>query len=35
MGVPMDLDRDERQAWLNVSEMTSENEDFMYNMEAF
>ena len=34
-GVPMDPDRDERQAWLSVSEMTSETEGYMYNVAAF
>jgi alpha-L-rhamnosidase len=34
-GVPMDPDRDERQAWLSVSEKTSETEGFMYNVAAF
>ena len=34
-GVPMDPDRDERQAWLSVSEMTSESEGYMYNVAAF
>lgn len=34
-GLPMDPDRDERQAWLSVSEMTSETEGYMYNVAAF
>lgn len=34
-GVPMDPDRDERQAWLSVSEKTSEAEGYMYNVSAF
>lgn len=35
-GVPMDPDRDERQAWLSVSEKTSETEGYMYyNVSAF
>lgn len=34
-GVPMDPDRDERQAWLSVSEMSSETEGYMYNVAAF
>ena len=34
-GVPMDPDRDERQAWLSVSEKTSETEGYMYNVAAF
>jgi alpha-L-rhamnosidase len=34
-GVPMDPDRDERQAWLSVSEKTSETEGCMYNVAAF
>lgn len=34
-GVPMDPDRDERQAWLSVSEMTSETEGYLYNVAAF
>ncbi|MFZ4546354.1 MAG: family 78 glycoside hydrolase catalytic domain [Bacteroidales bacterium] len=34
-GVPMDPDRDERQAWLGVSQMTSETEGYMYNVAAF
>lgn len=34
-GVPMDPDRDERQTWLSVSEMTSETEGYMYNVAAF
>ena len=34
-GVPMDPDRDERQAWLSVSEMTSETEGYMYNVAPF
>jgi alpha-L-rhamnosidase len=34
-GVPMDPDRDERQAWLSVSEKTSETEGCLYNVAAF
>jgi alpha-L-rhamnosidase len=34
-GVPMDPDRDERQAWLSVSEKTSETEGYLYNVAAF
>ncbi len=34
-GLPMDPDRDERQAWLSVSEMTSETEGYIYNVAAF
>ncbi len=34
-GVPMDPDRDERQAWLSVSEMTSETEGCLYKVAAF
>ena len=34
-GVPVDPDRDERQAWLSVSEKTSETEGYMYNVAAF
>lgn len=34
-GLPLDPDRDERQAWLSVSEMTSETEGYMYNVAAF
>jgi alpha-L-rhamnosidase len=34
-GVPMDPDRDERQAWLSVSEKTSETEGYMYDVAAF
>ncbi len=34
-GVPMDPDRDERQAWLSVSEMTSETEGYIYDVAAF
>jgi alpha-L-rhamnosidase len=34
-GVPMDPDRDERQAWLSVSEKTSETEGYMYDLAAF
>jgi alpha-L-rhamnosidase len=34
-GVPMDPDRDERQAWMSVSEMTSETEGYLYNVAAF
>ena len=34
-GVPMDPDRDERQAWLSVSEKTSETEGYMFNVAAF
>lgn len=34
-GLPMDPDRDERQAWLSVSEKTSETEGYMYNVAAF
>ncbi len=34
-GLPMDPDRDERQAWLSVSEMSSETEGYMYNVAAF
>jgi alpha-L-rhamnosidase len=34
-GVPMDPDRDERQAWLSASEMTSETESYLYNVAAF
>ena len=31
----MDPDRDERQAWLSVSEKTSETEGYMYSVSAF
>ena len=34
-GVPVDPDRDERQAWLSVSEKTSETEGYMFNVAAF
>jgi len=34
-GVPMDPDRDERQAWLSVSEKTSETEGCIYDVAAF
>ena len=34
-GMPMDPDRDERQAWLSVSEKTSETESYMYHVGAF
>ena len=34
-GVPMDPDRDERQAWLSVSEKTSETEGYMFHVAAF
>ena len=34
-GVPLDPDRDERQAWLSVSEKTSETEGYMYDVAAF
>src|SRR5258708_6487518 len=34
-GVPLDPDRDERQAWLSVSEKTSESEGYLYDVAAF
>ena len=34
-GVPMDPDRDERQAWLSVSEKTSETEGYLFHVAAF
>ncbi len=34
-GVPLDPDRDERQAWLSTSEKTSETEGYMYDVAAF